>query len=151
MPKDQGQDFALYLSGDDPGTGNYGKVTQYELVGFATEHSLSIDRNLVESADKSTGGDMEYVTGRRTGTIEGTFHLDVQHQNDKGQDNIWTNIQNDSNERLFFLLTDNVIGHVQWYGEVYTESIEMTMPDQEMIELTTTLQVHGGITQDAVT
>lgn len=151
MPKDQGTDYALYLSDDDPGTGNYGSISQYVLVGFATENSISIDKNLVESADKSTDGDMTYVSGRRTPTIEGTFHLDVQQGNDSGQQNIFDNIQKDSNERLFFLLTDNVTGHLQFYGEAFTENMEITFPDQDMIELSATLQVHGGVTIDAVT
>ena len=151
MPKDQGSDFALYLSPDDPGDGNRGKISQYDLVGFATENSLSFDRNLVESADKETGGDMTYVTGRRTQTVEGTFHFDVQEGNDSGQKDIYENIQQNSNERMWFLLTDNVTGHVQFYGQCFTESMEVSFPDQDMIELSATLQVHEGVTIQAVT
>lgn len=151
MPKDQGTDYALYLSDDDPGANGYGKISQYEIVGFATENSISFDKELVESADKQTSGDMTYVSGRRTPTVEGTFHLDVSEGNDAGQQNIYQNIQKDTNERLFFLLTDNVTGHIQFYGECYTESMEITMNDQEMIELSATLQVHGGVTIEAVT
>jgi hypothetical protein len=151
MGKDQGTDYALYLSDDDPGSNNYGSINQYEIVGFATENSLNFDKNLIESADKDTSGDMTYVSGRRTPTVEGTFHLDVQQGNDAGQQNIFNNIQKDTNERLFFLLTDNVVGNLQFYGECYTESMELTFPDQDMIELSATLQVHGGVTIDAVT
>jgi hypothetical protein len=147
MPKDQGTDYGLYLAQSQPG--DVSTIAGYNLVGFATEHSLNFDKNLIESADKDTSGDMTYVSGRRTPTVEGTFHLDVQEGNDAGQQDIYENIQKDTNSRLYFLLTDDVAGHLQFYGECYTESMELTFPDQDMIELSATLQVHGGVTIEA--
>lgn len=148
MPKDQGQDYALYLADSAPSDRT--TPTGYDLVGFATENSISIDRELIEAANKDSGGDMEYVTGRRTPTIEGTFHLDVEDGADAGQQSILTEIQRDATDVLNFLLSDNVSGHIQFYGECLTESVEITMPDQDMIELSTTLQVQGGVTIGAV-
>jgi hypothetical protein len=149
MPKDQGQDYALYATTSEPSSGGKGDPTNYDLVGFATENSISIDRELIEAANKESGGDMEYVTGRRTPTIEGTFMLDVQDGNDTGQETLLDNIQDDTDSTVYFLLTDNVTGHTQFYGECLTESAEVTMPDQDMIELSATLQVQGGVTIQA--
>lgn len=144
MSKDIGQDYGLYLADSAPtDTSN---TTGYNLVGFATEHSINIDRDLVEAANKDSGGDMEYVVGRRTTTIEGTFYLETAHADDPGQDDIFTEIQRDTTDTLYFLLSDNVSNHVQFVGEALTESAEVTMGDQEMIELSVTLQVQGSVT-----
>ena len=155
MPKDQGQDYALYASKAAPTDGAEGDPTEYDgLVGFATENSISVDRELIEAANKESGGDMEHVTGRRTPTIEGTFFLDVQYDNDAGQQAILDELNKDpgdsaSTEQIYFLLTDNVTGHVQFYGVCLTETAEITMPDQDMIELSVTLQVQNGVTIEA--
>lgn len=154
MPKDQGQDYALYVSKTAPADGSKGDPSEYDLVGFAAENSISIDRELIEAANKESGGDMEYVSGRRTPTIEGTFHLDVQYGNNAGQQAILDELNKDSSsddsaDELYFLLTDNVTGHTQFYGVCLTETAEVTMPDQDMIELSTTLQVQNGVTIEA--
>lgn len=151
MAKGKGQDYALYLSEDDPGSSNYTNISQYDLVGFATEHSLNFSKDLIEAANKDSSGDQEYVPGRRTQTIEGTFHLDKAHAGDSGQESLWNNIQdNTSNQHVWFLLTDNVSGNQEYYGKALVEELDVTFPDQDMIELSATLQVDSGLSRDAV-
>lgn len=146
MPKDQGQAYALYLSDTLDDSADPSLASNYSLVGFATENSISIDRELIEAANKESGADMEYVTGRRTPTVEGTFFLDVEKGSDQGQDLLMTEVQRDATDVLNFLLTDDISGHIQFYGDCLTETLEVTMPDQDMIELSATLQVQSGVT-----
>jgi hypothetical protein len=154
MPKDIGQDFAVYLSGSSPTSGSEGSTGEYDLVGFSTEDSLNIDRDLIESADKgdSTGPDtdMTYVAARRTSTVEATVHKDTQYGSNAGQQLVLDNINGASaNDDVWFLLTDDVAGHIQFYGKGKIENAELTLGDQEMIEMSLTLQVDGSLTIQA--
>lgn len=150
MAKGKGEDYSLYLSEDDP-TPNEDQINQYDLIGFAQEHNLDFSRDLIEAADKDTGGDMEYIAGRREQTIDGTFHLDKEYANDSGQESLWNNIQETtSNDHVWFLLTDNVTGNQQYYGKVLVEEMSVSFPDQDMIEIDATLQVTGGLSRNAV-
>lgn len=146
MAKDQGQNYSLYLTDDLGDSADPKLASNYELVGFATENSISIDRELIEAANKDSGADMEYVTGRRTPTVEGTFFMDVEKGTDNGQDLVMTEVQRDATDVLNFLLSDDISGHIQFFGDCLTETLEVTMPDQDMIELSATLQVQNGVT-----
>jgi hypothetical protein len=55
-------------------------------------------------------------------------------------------VQRDATDVLNFLLSDDITGHIQFYGDCLTETLEVTMPDQDMIELSATLQVQSGVT-----
>jgi len=152
MPKGKGEDYSLYVSTSEPATAT--DISNYNLIGFAMDHNLNLSQDLIEAADKDTGGDMEYVPGRREQTVEGTFHLEKTHgstDGDQGQEVLFDNVQNTtSGDELYFLLTDNVTGHRQYHGRGIVEELDITFPDQDMIEVSLTFQIAGGITRTSV-
>lgn len=151
MAKGKGEDYLLYLSEDDPGSNNYQDVNEYDLIGCALEHNLAFSRDLIEAANKDTAGDMEYIPGRREQTIEGTFHLDREYAKDSGQESLWNNIQeNTTEDHVWFLLTDNITGNQEYWGKALVEDLDVSFPDQDMIEIDATLQVDGGLSRAAV-
>lgn len=148
MGKDKGTDFGLYVNSSDPGSG-YGDITNYDLVGFGQDLGLSIDRDMIESSDKDEGDDATFVGGRRTQEITHTVNGDITDGNDVGQDTILSALNDSTGAKVWFLITDNVSGNIQWYGTFIPANAEWTFPDQGMVEIDLTLQITGAVTKQA--
>lgn len=149
MAKDIGNGFGLYVSATSPGTPE--DIGEYNLVGFATGLSLSNSRNMIDASNKDSGADSEFESGRRTKEVSGTFYADVEDGANAGQDALKTAIDDSSGASIWWLITDNVTGHTQHYGEAKPSQFDLDFPDEGMVEIDATLQVTGSVTDVAVT
>lgn len=149
MGKNIGNGYGLYTSTTEPTSPK--DIAEYDLVGFATDLSLSRSRNQIESSNKDSGADAEYEAGRRDQQVSGTFFGDIVHGNDAGQDNIETVFEDSAGDPIYWLITDNITGHVQYYGQANPSQFDLSFPDEGMVQVEATLQVDGGMTRDAVT
>lgn len=149
MAKEIGNGYGLYLTDASPTTPE--DISEYDLVGFATGLTLSNSRNQIDASNKDSGADSEFESGRRTQEITGTFYRDVSDGGNAGQEHIETQINDSSGSSVWWLITDNVTGHVQHYGEAKPSQFDLDFPDEGMIAVDATLQVTGSVTRDAVT
>lgn len=152
MSKGIGNGFGLYLTQTDPSAGP-GDITNYDLAGFDKDLTFPRSRNMIDASDKDSGADSEYEPGRRDATVEGTFNRDLAFENDAGQAHAITAYEADTkaNSKVWWLVTDNVVGNVQWYGEGFVSQADESFPDEGMAELSVTIQVSGSVTRQAVT
>lgn len=147
MSKDLGTDFKLYTALSSPSTPEDETDTAYDLVGFATELSLDPSREMIESADKDSGQDMEIIPGRRDFEISGTFNLEKTHdQTAEGQEDLWDSLLQD-NTAVYFLLTTGITGDQVFYGQGYVTALTVNAPDQDMLTIEVTIRVDGGISR----
>lgn len=151
MGKGKGTDHGLYVSDTAPAGGSEGDITEYDLVGFGKDLGYSIDRDMIETSDKDTGSDSTYVGGRRTQEITQTVNGDKTDGGDAGQETILDKINDTAGDVVYFLITDNVSGNKEWYGQAIPSAAEWSFPDEELVELDLTLQITGGVTVQAST
>lgn len=149
MSKDIGNGFGLYVSASNPTTPE--DISEYDLVGFSTGLSKSNSRNMIDASNKDSGADSEFESGRRTQEISGTFYADVEDGGNAGQETIQTAINDSSGSSIWWLITDNVTGHVQYHGESKPSQFDLDWPDEGMVQVDATLQVTGPQTRVAVT
>lgn len=149
MGKDVGNGYGLYTATSEPS--NPEDISEYDLTGFGSDLNLSRSRNMIESSNKDSGADSEYEAGRRDQQLSGTFFLDTEHDNDAGQANLEDRFEDSSGDPVYWLISDNVTGHVQYYGEGLPSQFDLSFPDEGMVQVDVTLQVSGGMTRDAVT
>lgn len=149
MGKDIGNGYGLYTSTTEPSTPQ--DIGEYDLAGFGTDLNLSRSRNQIDASNKDSGADSEYEAGRRDEQVSGTFFKDITHDNDAGQANIEDQLEDASGGSLWWLISDNVTDHVQYYGEAKPSQFDISFPDEGMVQIDVTLQVTGGSTRDAVT
>jgi hypothetical protein len=149
MSKDIGNAFGLYTAATEPTTPE--DIAEYNLVGFATALSYSNSRNMIDASNKDSGADSEFESGRRTKEVSGTFYADVADGGNAGQEVIETAINDAVGDSVWWLITDNVTGNVQHYGEAKPSQFDLDYPDEGMVEIDTTLQVTGPATRAAVT
>lgn len=147
MAKGKGEAYDLYVAETEPTEPS--TATGYNLVGFALDQNFNASRDLIEAADKETGGDQEYIPGRRSQTIEGTFHLDSSYQNDAGQNVLWKNSQGSTTEQEIYFLLTGKSGDQQFRGKGLVEELDITFPDQDMIEISLTMQIEDGFVREA--
>lgn len=152
MSKGKGNGTGLYLTQTDPSAGP-GDITNYDLVGFSKNLSYPSSRNMIDASDKDSDSDSEFEPGRRSRTIDGTFNYDLADGGDTGQGHAKTSFEADSESaaKLYWLITDNVTGNIQHYGEGYCSNHEISYPDEGMAEVSLTIQVTGAVTDQAVT
>lgn len=153
MGKGIGNGFGLYVSAEAPTNGSEGDISEYDLVGFDKDLNFPTSRNMIDASDKDSGGDSEFKPGRRTRTVDGTFNWDEVFDNDAGQKVLKDSVDADteSDALLYFLITDNVTGNEQTYGQGYCSSFDRSFPDEGMTEISATIQVDGAVTTQAVT
>lgn len=148
MSKNVGNDYGLYLVTAEPTAKS--DIDEYDLVGFATELQFTRSRNMIDASNKDSGEDSEFIAGRRTSEISSTFYADETHENDAGQAALEQALESKEGT-LYWLITNNELGSVQYYGEAKPSQFDLSMPDEGMIAVECTLQVTGAVTREAVT
>lgn len=150
MSKKIGNGYALYVTATDP-SGGEGDIGSYDVVGFAKDHNFSRSRNMIDASDKDSGADSEFKPGRRTQTLDGTTNRDVADGNDAGQEALEAAYEADTEDAslLYFLLTNNVVGDTEYYGKAFVSQLDVSFPDEGMIETSFTFQCTDVVTRQA--
>ena len=151
MSKGLGTDYGVFAAAGSSTPTAVGDPTDaaYDLVGFEQENSFNPTREMIESADKDSGADQEYIPGRRDSTISGTLHINKEKGSDAGQQTLWDNLETDNPDPIYWIISNEVTGDHKFYGRGYVSDLEVTAEDQSMMELSYEIQVDGGFSHEA--
>lgn len=143
-----GLDYLIYLGITVPTVPTDSSDSNYTVVGEVMSLGISDTVNVIEISSKTTAGDSAFVGGRAAETISVTARFDAA--GDGGQDEIQTALEA-SNKKVFYLITDDVTTHEEWYGAAIVQSQDFTLDDQAATEISFSLQVTGAAARGTVT
>ena len=143
-----GLDYLIYLGVTAPSSAFDSGDANYDVCGEVMSMGVSDAVNVIETSSKTTAGNSSFLGGRHTQTLNVTARFDAA--GDAGQDHIQTALEA-TNKRIYFLITDDVATHEEWYGQAILESQDFTLDDQAATEVSFMLRVTGAATRGTVT
>lgn len=140
MALDNARNELTYVSESEPATEAAKRLpTNYTRAGLVISDTLSLSVNMIPADDKDSGEGTTVIPGRKSGQIQ--IQGNRPPEGDPGQ-----KIMRDATldgQLLYFLKSDNTIGHEAVHGTGYAENYEEGSDDESPRTYTVTLNVQG--------
>jgi predicted secreted protein len=116
-------------------------------VAVATSHTLSFERETIETTSKADGTTATFIPGKKSSTVSVEGYVDPAKS--ENFDELYDLYDNDST--FTFTYTDNVVGNNRYEGTCFFTSLERSGGQNEAETFSGELQITGSVSKVAIT
>lgn len=147
MGAKDGRVYSLFLATAAPTTATDSSDAAYAEVLLVRSHNLAEVIAAIDITTKDDGDNSAYTGGRADRDINVSCLLDTAAGT--GQTKLKTAIAA-AGHGMWFLLTSDVTGDIEWYGQAVPTNRTFDFPDGAPATLDFTLKVNGAITEAVI-
>jgi len=115
-------------------------------VARATSASMNYTNNLIETTDKDSGGDAEFIAGKREWDM--SFDGLSDYAATFGVEGFWDAISAGTALTVYF--STDTSGDLKWSGTMYADSMTMDGPLHDVASWSGTMKGTGAVTKATV-
>jgi len=112
-------------------------------VAVATSHTLSFERETIETTSKDDGTTATFIPGKKTATVSVEGYVDPSAS--QNFDDLYTLY--DADNTFSFKYTDQVVGNKRYEGTCFFTSLERSGGQNEAETFSGELQITGSVSQ----
>jgi len=116
-------------------------------VAVATSHTLSFERETIETTSKDDGTTATFLPGKKTATVSVEGYVDPNSS--QNFDDLYSLYDNDTT--FSFKYTDEVVGNKRYEGTCFFTSLERSGGQNEAETFSGELQITGSVSQVDIT
>lgn len=142
-----GKEYLLYVNAtSEPALPD--EITNYTLVGSLQSVNFSDTSEQLVSNNKDNGARTTKLAGNQDSTLTGT--VEWEHDVDAGQDILWNGVKSTTTKTVYFLVTTDVTGDIQFRGNGVATNWDLGLANNEIATADFEIAVSGDYTKETV-